>query len=248
MNIITSKSNNGIKNAKKLHQKKYRTDSYLIEGWHLFEEAVNYQASIRQIFVLEAFLDRVEGMDQVTVVTPEILELLADSKTPQGIVAEIALEPATIPLQLEGRYLYLEDVQDPGNVGTMIRTADAAGFDGVMLSKASADLYNLKTLRSMQGSHFHLPIWKMDREELFERASQSNLAVLATTLSEASIDYRQLPQIDQLILVMGNEGKGISPEMATRADQLVHIPMPGRAESLNVAVAAGILMFSLRKF
>ena len=100
----------------------------------------------------------------------------------------------------------------------------------------------------MQGSHFHLPIWKMDREELFERASQSNLAVLATTLSEASIDYRQLPQIDQLILVMGNEGKGISPEMATRADQLVHITMPGRAESLNVAVAAGILMFSLRNF
>ena len=205
MNIITSKSNNVIKNAKKLHQKKYRTDSYLIEGWHLFEEALENQAIIRQVFVLEAYLDRVENIQNVTVVTSEILSLL-------------------------------------------IRTADAAGFDGVMLSKASADLYSLKTLRSMQGSHFHLPIWKMDREELFERASQSNLAVLATTLSEASIDYRQLPQIDQLILVMGNEGKGISPEMATRADQLVHITMPGRAESLNVAVAAGILMFSLRNF
>lgn len=248
MNIITSKSNNGIKNAKKLHQKKNRTDSYLIEGWHLFEEAVNYQAPIRQIFVLEAFLDRVEGMDQVTVVTPEILELLADSKTPQGIVAEIALEPAQVPQQLQGRYLYLEDVQDPGNVGTMIRTADAAGFDGVILSKASADIYSLKVLRSMQGSHFHLPIWKMDRAELFERASKSNTPVLATTLSKSSIDYRQLPQMDQFILVMGNEGKGISPEMATRADQLVHIPMPGRAESLNVAVAAGILMFHLRNF
>ena len=81
-----------------------------------------------------------------------------------------------------------------------------------------------------------------------ERAAQSHLVVLATTLSEASIDYRQLPQTDQFILVMGNEGNGISQEMATQADQLVHIPMPGRAESLNVAVAAGILMFSLRKF
>lgn len=248
MNIITSKSNNGIKNAKKLHQKKYRTDSYLIEGWHLFEEAVNYQAPIRQIFVLEAFLDRVEGMDQVTVVTPEILELLADSKTPQGIVAEIALEPAQVPQQLQGRYLYLEDVQDPGNVGTMIRTADAAGFDGVILSKASADIYSLKVLRSMQGSHFHLPIWKMDRAELFERASKSNTPVLATTLSKSSIDYRQLPQRNQFILVMGNEGNGISSEMAAQADQLVHITMPGRAESLNVAVAAGILMFYLRFF
>lgn len=248
MNIITSKSNNGIKNAKKLHQKKYRIDSYLIEGWHLFEEAVNYQAPIRQIFVLEAFLDRVEGMDQVTVVTPEILELLADSKTPQGIVAEIALEPAQVPQQLQGRYLYLEDVQDPGNVGTMIRTADAAGFDGVILSKASADIYSLKVLRSMQGSHFHLPIWKMDRAELFERASKSNTPVLATTLSKSSIDYRQLPQRNQFILVMGNEGQGISSEMAAQADQLVHITMPGLAESLNVAVAAGILMFYLRFF
>ncbi len=248
MNIITSKSNNGIKNAKKLHQKKYRTDSYLIEGWHLYEEAVENQAKIRQGFILEAYSDRVEDSQKVTVVTPEILSLLADSKTPQGIVAEIALEPATIPLQLEGRYLYLEDVQDPGNVGTMIRTADAAGFDGVILSKASADIYSLKVLRSMQGSHFHLPIWKMDRAELFERASKSNTPVLATTLSKSSIDYRQLPQMDQFILVMGNEGKGISPEMATRADQLVHIPMPGRAESLNVAVAAGILMFHLRNF
>ena len=112
----------------------------------------------------------------------------------------------------------------------MIRTADAAGFDGVMLSKASADLYSLKTLRSMQGSHFHIPIWKLDREELLERAAHSHLAVLATTLSEASIDYRQLPQTDQFILVMGNEGNGISQEMAAQADQLVHIPMPGRAE------------------
>ena len=248
MNIITSKSNNVIKNAKKLHQKKYRTDSYLIEGWHLFEEALENQAIIRQVFVLEAYLGRVENIQNVTVVTSEILSLLADSKTPQGIVAEILLEQPVLPDQLHGRYLYLEDVQDPGNVGTMIRTADAAGFDGVMISKASADLFSLKTLRSMQGSHFHLPIWKMDREELFERASQSNLAVLATTLSEASMDYRQIPQIDQLILVMGNEGKGISPEMATRADQLVHITMPGRAESLNVAVAAGILMFHLRNF
>ena len=243
MNIITSKSNNVIKNAKKLHQKKYRTDSYLIEGWHLFEEAVENQAEIRQIFVLEAYLDRVENIQNVTVVTSEILSLLADSKTPQGIVAEILLEQPELPDQLQGRYLYLEMP-----MGTMIRTADAAGFDGVMLSKASADLYSLKTLRSMQGSHFHLPIWKMDREELFERASQSNLAVLATTLSEASIDYHQLPQTDQFILVMGNEGNGISQEMAAQADQLVHIPMPGRAESLNVAVAAGILMFSLRKF
>ena len=105
--------------------------------------------------------------------------------------------------------------------------------------KPPLDLYSLKTLRSMQGSHFHIPIWKLDREELLERAAHSHLAVLATTLSEASIDYRQLSQTDQFILVMGNEGNGISQGNGGTNDQLVHIPMPGRAESLNVAVAAG---------
>ena len=142
----------------------------------------------------------------------------------------------------------MEDVQDPGNVGTMIRTADAAGFDGVMLRKPP-QIYTVSRpfdpcraviSISLSGNWIEKNCWK--------RATQSHLAVLATTLSEASIDYRQLPQTDQFILVMGNEGNGISQEMAAQADQLVHIPMPGRAESLNVAVAAGILMFSLRKF
>ncbi len=102
-----------------------------------------------------------------------------------------------------------------------------------------------KTLRSMQSGHFHIPIWKPDREGIRREAAHSHLAVLATTLKLPS-DYHQLPQTNQFILVMGNEGNGISQEMAGQADQLVHIPMPGRAESLNIAVAAGILMFSLR--
>ena len=174
---------------------------------------------------------------------------MADSKTPQGIVAEILLEQPELPDQLQGRFLYLEDVQDPGNVGTMIRTADAAGFDGVMLSKASADLYSLKTLRSMQGSHFHIPIWKLDREELLERAAHSHLAVLATTLSEASIDYRQLSQTDQFYSgLWAMKAMASARKWRHKQTSWFIFPMPGRAESLNVAVAAGILMFSLRKF
>jgi len=245
MNIITSKSNNVIKNAKKLHQKKYRTDSYLIEGWHLFEEAVENHAKIRQVFVLETYLDRVEDIQKVTVVTPEILSLLADSKTPQGIVAEILLEQPELPDQLQGRFLYLEDVQDPGNVGTMIRTADAAGYDGVFLSDRSADIYNQKTLRSMQGSHFHLPIYRGPILDMVEACRKQGVPVLATTLSDVSVDYKAVKTDGNFALVMGNEGQGISQEMAESADQLVHISMPGQAESLNVAVAAGILMFSL---
>ena len=240
MNIITSKANNVVKNTKKLLQKKYRKNSYLIEGWHLFEEAVNAQAEIRHIFVLENFFDKVKDFSQVHVVTSEILTDLADSKTPQGIVAEIAFEKQSAPSFLKGKYLFLEDVQDPGNVGTIIRT-----YDGVFISQHSADIYNLKTLRSMQGSHFHLPIYQMKTSDFLELAKQIQLPVLATTLSRDSIDYRELAPMTDFVLVLGNEGQGISQQMMDKADQLVHISMKGRAESLNVAVAAGILIFSL---
>ena len=179
------------------------------------------------------------------VVTEDILADLADSKTPQGIVAEIAFEEATIPSVLKGKYLFLEDVQDPGNVGTIIRTADAAGYDGVFISQHSADIYNLKTLRSMQGSHFHLPVYRVKTADFLDLAKQAQLPILATTLSKDSMDYRKLAPLSNFALVLGNEGQGISSEMAEAADYLIHISMKGRAESLNVAVAAGILIFAL---
>lgn len=117
MNIITSKANNVVKNTKKLLQKKYRKDSYLIEGWHLFEEAVNAQAKIRHIFVLEEFVDRVQDFPQVHVVTAEILADLADSKTPQGIVAEIAFEKQMLPSVLKGKYLFFRRCARSGECG-----------------------------------------------------------------------------------------------------------------------------------
>ena len=134
--------------------------------------------------------------------------------------------------------------QDPGNVGTMIRTADAAGYDGVFISDKSADIYNMKVLRSMQGSHFHLPIFRVQLKELLALLKTNHIPILASTLSKDSIDYRQVKIPASFALVMGNEGQGISDFMADQADQLVHISMPGQAESLNVAVAAGILLFS----
>ena len=143
----------------------------------------------------------------------------------------------------QGKFLFLEDVQDPGNVGTMIRTADAAGFTGVIVSDKSADIYSLKTLRSMQGSHFHLPIYRMSLASFIEETKKTAMPILATTLSIDSKDYRELSSLENFVLVMGNEGQGISSVIAESADQLVHIGMKGRAESLNVAVAAGILMF-----
>lgn len=245
MTIITSKANSVVKNAKKLHQKKYRKSSYLIEGWHLFEEAVQAGARIEKIFALAEHGEKLTDYPQAVFVTEEILLDLADSQTPQGIVAIVQKEEEQMPDLTSGKYLFLEDVQDPGNVGTMVRTADAAGFTGVIVSSKSADIYSLKTLRSMQGSHFHLPIYRMSVEAFVEEAKNSHLPILATTLSQESKDYRELARLENFALVMGNEGQGISPFMAEQADQLVHISMKGQAESLNVAVAAGILMFYL---
>ena len=243
MTIITSKANSVVKNAKKLHQKKYRKSAYLIEGWHLFEEAVQAGVTIEKVFALESYRDQLAAFPQTIWVSEEILLDLADTQTPQGIVAVIQKEEVGLPDLHQGKYLFLEDVQDPGNVGTMIRTADAAGFTGVIVSDKSADIYSLKTLRSMQGSHFHLPIYRMPLATFVEEAKKSNLPILATTLSKESKDYRELSSLENFVLVMGNEGQGISSVMAESADQLVHIGMKGRAESLNVAVAAGILMF-----
>ncbi|WP_216734004.1 TrmH family RNA methyltransferase [Streptococcus oralis] len=243
MTIITSKANSVVKNAKKLHQKKYRKSAYLIEGWHLFEEAVQAGVTIEKVFALESYRDQLVAFPQTIWVSEEILLDLADTQTPQGIVVVIQKEEVGLPDLHQGKYLFLEDVQDPGNVGTMIRTADAAGFTGVIVSDKSADIYSLKTLRSMQGSHFHLPIYRMPLVSFVEEAKKSNLPILATTLSRESKDYRELSSLENFVLVMGNEGQGISSVMAESADQLVHIGMKGRAESLNVAVAAGILMF-----
>ena len=244
MDIIRSKSNQLIKQTKKLLQKKYRKTSYLIEGWHLLEEAQKAGAQIEQIFVTEEGLGRLGHSDRVKLVSPEVLAELSDSVTPQGVVAQLSLPQQELAGQLSGKFLVLEDVQDPGNVGTMIRTADAAGYDGVFISEKTADIYNMKVLRAMQGSHFHLPVYRMDMGTLVEHFKSNQIPIYATTLSENSVDYKEMTIPSSFALIMGNEGQGISDFMADQADQLIHISMPGQAESLNVAVAAGILLFS----
>lgn len=242
MEIITSKDNTRVKNAKKLYKKKNRTSSYLIEGQHLYEEALASGAEFKQIFVTEKFADTPDA----TLISDEAMKFLSDAETPQGIIAEISLEASTLKPEQLKKLLILENVQDPGNVGTMIRTADAAGFDGVILTVGSADIYSPKVLRTMQGSHFHLPIFQEnDAQALYQRLKTQGTTVIATTLSETSVDYRTLSQPEKFALIMGNEGAGITPETSVIADILAHINMPGQAESLNVAVAAGIMIFSL---
>ncbi|GAB2022605.1 RNA methyltransferase [Pseudolactococcus yaeyamensis] len=240
--MITSKDNTRVKNAKKLYKKKNRSSSYLIEGQHLYEEALASGADFKQIFVTEKFAD----IPDATLISDEVMNFLSDAETPQGIITEVGLEASSLKPEQLNKLLILENIQDPGNVGTMIRTADAAGFDGVILTAGSADIYSPKVLRTMQGSHFHLPIFQENEAQaLYQRLKSQGTTVIATTLSETSVDYRTVSQPEKFALIMGNEGAGITPETSVTADILAHIAMPGQAESLNVAVAAGIMIFSL---
>jgi TrmH family RNA methyltransferase len=240
MDIITSRDNARVKEARKLLQKKYRDESglYLIEGFHLLEEAVKAVSPLTDVFVISDKAELVSDLGNITLVSPEVLATLADEKTAQGVVAVVKKNEQPINAE-KGRLLILENVQDPGNVGTMIRTADAAGFNGVICVGDSADIYSPKVLRSAQGSHFHLPVVRADRLPKVKN-------LLVSTLSANSLDYRQLTGLKNFALVMGNEARGVSDEALAAASVKVHIPMPGHAESLNVAVAAGILMFALR--
>ncbi|MFZ2482801.1 MAG: RNA methyltransferase substrate-binding domain-containing protein, partial [Streptococcus parauberis] len=128
--IITSKANPLIKQTKKLLTKKHRKGSYLIEGWHLFDEAQKAHQEFVHIFLQEDMADKLRSLEGVILVTNEVLKELTDSPNPQGIIAEIKMPSPTVLEDMQGKYLLLEDVQDPGNLGTLIRTADAAGFTG----------------------------------------------------------------------------------------------------------------------
>ena len=169
------------------------------------------------------------------------MQSLSELPTPQGIIAVVKKHSLTV--DLDGAWLLLDNVQDPGNVGTMIRTADAAGFTGVVLGKGTADIYSTKVLRSMQGSNFHLPIISMDLTEAVTIFKEKEIPVYGTELNKDAIDYRQAAPGKKVALILGNEGQGVRSELLEMTDQNLYIPIYGQAESLNVGIAAGILMY-----
>lgn len=252
METILSTKNERVKNWKKLQTKKGRekAGTYLIEGFHLIEEAVKNRVTILEVMISQEAKEISHpsiSQELMVFISKEVSEQLSETQTTQGVFAIV--KKNTVPLVpiLEKPYLFLDNVQDPGNLGTMVRTADAAGFGGVVLGKGTVDLYNDKVVRSMQGSHFHLPIFQGDLTEWFELFQQAGLAVYGTELNELAVSYRDIPPQDVFAVVMGNEGNGMDKELLKQTTKNIYIPITGQAESLNVAVAAGILMFALTK-
>ena len=251
---ITSVNNQQIKDWKKLHTRKERkkTNTYLVEGFHLVEEALTYnREAIQQLIVREdiltsdAYLAIRMHPRKVTTVSVQVAAELSETETNQGIFAVVSFETTDFPEMIDGPFLLLDAVQDPGNVGTMIRTADAAGFQGVVLGKGTVDLYNSKTLRSAQGSHFHIEVYDGDLSEFISRLKDQKVKIYGTALNEHAESYKTIDEKGLFALMVGNEGSGISYDMMALVDQNIYIPMKGQSESLNVAIAASILMFYL---
>ena len=243
--MITSASNKRIKDIQKLKENKNikKYGKYLIEGKHLVEEALDAKV-VEEIIVSESFeeyniVDSFEG--DLIKVTDSVMKSISDTITTQGIIAVCHIDKKELDINNYSKVLILDKVQDPGNLGTIIRTADAFNFDCIILGKGTTSLYGQKVIRSTQGSNFHLDCFdNIDLLELIDK--MSNFNIFATSL-KADKYIEQLDNITgKIAVIFGNEGAGVSEEILSKVNNLLKISMPGRAESLNVSIAAGIVM------
>lgn len=247
MKRIESTSNSLVKYWKKLattRKERDKTGEFLVEGFHLVEEALNGTEVINLIIRDGVEIPHSWNVDNIYIieVTPEISAEFAETEHSQGIFAHCK-QPDFQVKSTWKKLLLVDAVQDPGNVGTMIRTADAAGIDAVILGKGSADPFNAKTVRSTQGSIFHIPVIRADLMDWVEQLKANDIPVYGTALDATSVVYNQVEKGPAFALIMGNEGSGISKELLQQTTQNVIIPIMGGAESLNVAVASGIVLY-----
>ncbi|EQC2288639.1 TrmH family RNA methyltransferase, partial [Listeria monocytogenes] len=219
-------------------------------GFHLVEEALRQDGLVLELLVSNGVSvpeEWLKGDYDVFEISTEISHLISETMTEQGVFAVVATSEPDMMLLYGKKLLLVDAVQDPGNVGTLIRTADAAGYDCVVLGKGSADLYNPKVIRSTQGSHFHIPVIQADLFDWIANLEEEGVPVIGAVLDDQAKSLNDMTKRDTLALMVGNEGNGISPELQDRLSEKVYIPIYGDSESLNVAVAAGILLYGLRK-
>jgi RNA methyltransferase, TrmH family len=253
LKFIESVNNPKVKQWRKLLTKKERdkSESFIVEGFHLVEEALKQGEQILEIIVSDqvGLPPRWDvNSTPVTLVTEEISKLLTETETPQGIYAicRVPSKNSEILAEEGKTFLLIDAAQDPGNLGTMIRTADAAGIDAVIVGHGSVDIYNSKVLRSAQGSHFHLPIIRDNLHEWIKKLTEKNIPVYGTALEGASA-YTDISSRESFALIVGNEGNGVAKDLLLSTTANLYIPIFGKSESLNVAVATGILLYYLKK-
>lgn len=247
---ITSTKNAQIQRLRSLQDAKARADTslFLVEGWNLLQEAIRY-ACVDVIVVDEAkkhvLSDVLPNQLQANVLyAPSfVLAHICQTKTPQGVAASVYLPKPIQTESIQGKVLALDGVQDPGNVGTMIRTAEAAGFSAVLLSSDSADPYAPKTVRATMGSIFRMPVLRGDLLHFLTDLQLNGTIIISTEVNGAPIQSLNISK--PFALVIGNEGNGIQENIAELSNHRIALPMCGKVESLNAAVAAGIFMYAL---
>lgn len=241
--IITSFDNDKVKYLKKLSKKKYRDlyNEFLVEGRHLVIEAYKHNM-LKEIILCDG---EVTPFDvPYTVVSYEVMKKISEVETPQKIMGLCKkIEDTTIG----SRILLLDEIQDPGNMGTIIRSAVAFDIDTIILSKNCVDLYNPKVVRSTQGMLFHIPILIYDFDELLPMLKELKIPIYATKVEYGTnVSTLKEDEKKRFALLMGNEGNGVHPEYLELSDKNLYIPMSNEVESLNVAIATSILLYELR--
>lgn len=261
MNIISSKDNELIKNIKKLKEKKYRdiNNQYIIEGIKLIKEAIIEKANIKLIVICEECL--VDGTIDKNLlyeiakyeciyVTEKIFTQISDVKAPQGILAiiEKGCKQGQIDYS-EDIIIALDGIQDPGNLGTILRTVDSANLKQIIVSADTADCYNPKVVRSTMGSIFRIPVYRdIPADDVFAAMDSAVINTYAAVVDRDAVDIKTVDFRNGGGIVIGNEGNGLPEEIILKCTQRITIKMNGNIDSLNAAMATGIIMWELMKF
>lgn len=256
VNVVTSTSNPLVKKVRALRQKKARSESglFLVEGIHHVGEAVAAGWEVETILYASGVLTSPFAHELIArrafkpqLVSAQVMESLADKDNPQGILAAVRQKKFTFAdLKSVARAVALVSPQDPGNVGTILRTMDAVNADALFLLEGGVELYHPTVVRASMGTLFWKPVVQSSFGGFVEWARGKNIQLIGAS-AKADMDYRSLnPQIPWA-LALGNEQKGLSPEQSAACDVTVSIPMGGRASSLNLSVAAGVLLYQFTK-
>lgn len=237
--IITSLNNEKIKYLTKLNQKKYRNDTFLVEGKHLVEEAYKKNL-VKLLIVLGDY--KLDNVDTIKV-SYDVMKKISLTDTPPKIMAEVIKKEDK---KIGNKVIILDDITDPGNLGTIIRSAVAFNFDTVILSNNTTDLYNPKVIRATEGMLFNINVIRDNLLNIIPKLKEEKYFILGTKVTNGK-DITKYHSINKIALIMGNETRGMNNDLDNLCDDYIYIKMNNKCESLNVGVSASILMYELNK-
>lgn len=247
--LIESNNNPKLKKWAKLKQKKYRyqSEEFIVEGEHLVLEAIKANV-VKEILVKEGTTlhlnEAYHSISTIYILKENLFAQIASTETPQPIMAVCQMR--TISIEHSNRILLLDRVQDPGNLGTLLRSAVAFGFDGVILGDGCVDLYNEKVIRSTQGAIFNLPILNRNLQMTMSSLKEEGVKIFGTSLQNGR-PLSEIEEYSKMAFILGNEGSGVSQELLSTTDGNIFIEMSENIESLNVSIAGSIIMYRFRQ-